>query len=462
VLDKVRETINKFQMFAKGDLVLLGVSGGPDSVALTHVMNKLREELGLSLHIAHLNHMFRGREAEEDAVFVKNLARKMGISCTVEKIDVPKIAAKEHLSPEEAARKVRYEFLSRVAGTIGAHKIAVGHNADDRAETVLLHLIRGTGPEGLEGIKPKYKSIVRPLLEVRRSEIEKYCFDNGLEFRIDSTNRELIYMRNKVRHHLIPILKEYNSNIVEVLNRTAEIIRSENEYMEGEGRRAYESTVFLEDYDKIELGIEIFLNLHAAIQRRLLRYCYMVLTGKEEGLEFQHIERTRRFISAGAPGKKLELPEGIVVERSYNFFIFRKKEAAEKTEWRCREISVPGRTYIPEIEKHIITKIIPADEVGRDFLSAPDHAAYMDMDKLQFPLYVRPRCEGDSFQPLGLPGKKKVKDILIDAKIPRDRRSKIPVVLDQRGIVWLAGFRIDERVKITDSTRKVLIMELTR
>ncbi|NLO90168.1 MAG: tRNA lysidine(34) synthetase TilS [Clostridia bacterium] len=459
MIEKVKKTIDKFGLLKKGERILLAVSGGADSVALAHVMHRLKEEYEITLHIAHLNHMLRGEEAERDARFASTFAQKLGIHCTVGRADAAQLAEKEKLSLEEAARKVRYEFLANTAEKVGAAKIAVGHNADDRAETLLLHLLRGTGPEGLEGIRPKYKNVIRPLLEVTREEIERYCSEHRLSFVWDSTNEEVIYTRNKIRHDLLPVLKGYNPNIVKALNRTAEILLFENEYMDLETRKVFKEVVISEkDGGKLILPIKKFTPLHKALQRRIIRHCWTWVTGIEEGLEYKHVERVRNFIYKGSTGKKLVLPCSAAAYKTYEAVTFIKEDFEKKKEGirYQREIKVPGTTLIPETGALLKAEILNVGEVGRQYLFSPPETAYMDLNKLELPLFVRSRTDGDGYNPLGLKGRKKIKDILIDAKVPREEREKIPVVLDQKGIVWFAGFRIDERVKITENTQKIL------
>ncbi|HBT20668.1 MAG TPA: tRNA lysidine(34) synthetase TilS [Peptococcaceae bacterium] len=370
LIEKVKKTIEKFKLLNKGEKVLLGVSGGADSIALTHVMHRLKGEYDISLHIAHLNHMLRGEEAERDAQFVSAFAEKMGIDCTVGYADVALLAEREKLSLEEAARKARYEFLTGTAEKIGASKIAVGHHADDRAETLLLHLLRGTGPEGLEGIRPKYKNIIRPLIKVTREEIEIYCSEHNLSFVWDSTNEEVIFTRNKIRHQLLPMLKDYNPNIIEALNRTAEILLFENEYMDVETRKVFKEAVISEkDGQKLKLRLEKFLPLHTALQRRLIRYCYTLITGIEEGLEYKHVERVREFIFEGSTGKKIDLPGGAAAYKTYGSVVFFKENFDLNREGvkYHRKIAVPGTTVIPEAGAVIKTEILSAEEVGNEY-----------------------------------------------------------------------------------------------
>jgi len=252
ILKKVRHTIETHGLLAPGDGIVVGVSGGPDSLCLLHVLLRLREEYRLRLHVAHLNHGARGAEADAAAEFVASLAAEWGLPVTVERQDVPALARAHKLAFEEAARRVRYAFLARVAGEAGAHKIAMGHNGDDQAETVLMHLLRGAGLAGLRGMLPitpitDYRllepfiqypisnlqppAIIRPLLQVSRSEIEHYCTDHDLAPRFDRSNLDTTYFRNRLRHELLPLLETYNPNVHTRLRHTAAVVAADYELL---------------------------------------------------------------------------------------------------------------------------------------------------------------------------------------------------------------------------------------
>lgn len=433
-------------------------------MAMLHILHSLRERLSLDLHVAHLNHMMRGQDAEEDAAFVRDTCRAMGIPCKVGRVDVPAIAEKEKLSPEEAARKARYEFLFCTAGEIGAEKIAVAHHGDDQAETLIMHLLNGTGTVGLGGIKPKSGRIVRPLLEFRRSEIEEYCRNNGIRFREDISNEDPAFFRNKIRHYLMPILEEYNPNIVEALMRTAEIIQAENDYIETETALAFKKAAKSSE-NKISVDPLEFEHLHEAVQRRLVRTIYRVVSGGEASLEFIHVEKARRFILSGGTGKKIELPKNILVEKGYQGVSFFERDEEIEDQimpWSPHSLTVPGVTVIPEICVEIYSEILSAGDVGEKVFSALPEEAYVDWEKIHPPLTVGPRAEGSFFHPLGSAGSKSLKQFFIDVKIPLKERSGIPVISDRRGVVWVAGFRIDERVKVTEATREILRMAIRK
>lgn len=244
LIERVRQTIKRYKMFDFGDKVVIVVSGGPDSVCLLYILYSLKDELGLSLHIAHLDHMLR-KNSYQDLLFVKDLAKKLNLVITTEKIDIPKLAKKGSI--EEIARQIRFDFLFRVAKDIGATKIALGHNKDDQAETVFLRILRGTGLYGLQGILPKRKlvgfTVVRPLIEIERKEIERYLEKKGIKARCDITNIQDLYFRNKIRNRLLPLLeKEYNPKIKDILFNMAESIGSDYEFLESESRKALEKS----------------------------------------------------------------------------------------------------------------------------------------------------------------------------------------------------------------------------
>ena len=464
MLDRVFEYICRNKLFEQGDSVVLGVSGGADSMAMLHILDSLSSRLDVKLQVAHLNHKLRGLEAKEDAFFVRGAAEAMGLPCTIGEVDVPAMISQHKLSTEEAARKARYDFLLQTAQDLGANKIAVAHNADDQAETLVMHLVKGTGLEGLSGMKPASGCIVRPLLFLRRREIEAFCRTLGITFRTDSTNADLAFLRNRIRHQLIPVLMGYNSNIVEALIRTGEIIRAENDYIEEEALRAYESVVAVTD-GRACFNPDKYRRLDTALQRRLVRHVFQVLVGKEHSLEFPQVERVREFVISGQTGKVLELPKKVVVEKGYSGVIFSSAEdsshfVGEAQEWEELPLVITGITVLPAVKAKIAAEVLLFDEAADQFFAAPAEEAYLDMDKLVFPLTVGPKREGEVFQPLGSAGSKTIKKFFIDEKVPRQKRWLVPVLYDGNGVVWVCGLRIDDRVKITCSTRKVLHLKL--
>ena len=469
MLEKVWTYICSHGFFQKGDSVVVGVSGGADSMALLHILNSLSSRLKLSLHVAHLNHQLRGKEAQEDASFVKAAAESLDIPFTLGTEDVPAMVSREKLSVEEAARKARYNFLLATADKLGASKVAVAHNADDQAETFLMHLLHGTGLEGLAGMKPSMGVVVRPLLGVRRREIEVFCEQSGIDYRIDSTNADVAFLRNRIRHQLIPMLTEYNPNIVEALLRTTEIIRGENDYIEKETVLAAEKAL-KKTAQGLTVKVKAFADLDEALQRRLVRHVFRLVAGPQEQLEFAHVERVRDFIVAGQTGKMLELPKEVFTEKTYQGAVFGvkkngaccglPKDLVSNERWEDCSLMVPGTTDLPAAKAKIEAGIYGIEEVKNQVVTAASSEAYLDWDTLEPPVFVGPGKEGDRFHPLGSKGHKKLSDFFIDAKIEQHKRKLVPVVYDAKGIVWVAGMRIDDRVKVTGKTRQVLHLQI--
>lgn len=461
MLQVVRDTIEKFNLLKPGERVVVAVSGGPDSVALAHVLFALKDDYNLALHVAHLNHMFRGEEAEEDARFVAELARSFDVECTVSKKDVPAFAAEHRMSSQAAARQVRYRFLEQVRSDWQGTKIATGHQADDQAETVLLNILRGAGPEGLSGIPPKREDIyIRPLINVTRDEVESYCRDNSLNYRQDVTNFKPVYLRNKVRLELLPLLKEkYNPGICSALFRLAHIMRDENDFMMTRVQEYWDRLVISDNGSEIIFNLPDFLQIHSAIRRRLLRKAWVRVRGEVRDLGFVHLEQALDFLRDGTTGGVIEFPLHILLEKSYDTFCLKavSSGAAEQAGF-CHLLQVPGSTMVPELGIIIdagIAETWPGSSAGKD-------EAWFDFDKLSGPLIVRSRRPGDRFWPLKGSGSKKLKEFFIDEKIPRVRRNKVPIVTNGEEILWVGGSRPDNRWRVSDHTIKFLHLKIRK
>jgi len=320
-MDKVRDTIKRYSLIAKGDKILIGVSGGPDSVALLYILHGLKKELHLTLHIAHLDHMLR-KNSFRDAQFVKSLAQKLKIPLSSARINVAGLAKKGSL--EEVARDARLGFLFKVAKKIKADKIALGHNLDDQAETVLMRLLRGTGLYGLAGMLPKRKlcgfQIIRPLLETRRQEIEAFLSKKKVKPVLDESNLEEAYLRNKIRRRLLPLLeKEYNKNIKEILANTAQSVASDYDYLMRQAAQAARGM-------RARLALPKLLRIHPAMRRLILRRAIARVQGDMRRLTFQHIRELEDLLLARPINSVVDLPKGIsVAKRKRCLLIFRRK-----------------------------------------------------------------------------------------------------------------------------------------
>lgn len=476
--EKVRETIKKFGMLSSGDRVVVGVSGGPDSVALLHILKELTPPFKISLSIAHLNHRFRGRDSDRDAGYVQELAKRLNLPVIVESRDVPAFIKEEGLSPEDGARRARYDFFTRVAKQIKADKIALGHNADDQAETVLMRLLRGSGREGLSGIPPirklKVKSkkleveIIRPLIETTREEIKKYLKENRIKSRLDASNIEPVYLRNRIRLKLLPLLTKYNPNIKSVLVRTAQLLREEDRYLEGIVNRHLKQVINRRGEEKITLDIIKLSSLSSPIQRRLLRESVGLIKGNKLDINHAHIDDILDLLKARGRAS-LDLPGNILVTKEYRRLSigFKKEKKVSSFNYFLK---VPGITKIPEIGFSFRAKILKGrPKTLKEDSPRPSseergskEKAYFDYERLRAPLFLRNREEGDRFQPLGMRGSKKLKDFFIDEKIPLKERERTSLLLSGKEIIWVVGQRISDKAKVTNKTKKVLMVEVKR
>ncbi|MDD5127327.1 MAG: tRNA lysidine(34) synthetase TilS [Dehalococcoidales bacterium] len=445
--------------------LLVAVSGGADSVCLLHVLYGLREELGIDLHVAHLNHRLRGVDSDADARYVAGLARRLGIPATIESADVAAYRKQHRLSLEEAAREVRYSFLAETAKRIGAERVAVGHTSDDNIETILLHLVRGSGTRGLRGLQPLSRwrhsgnrlTIIRPLLKMSRAETAAYCRQHRLKPRLDTSNLSLSPLRNRIRHKLLPLLRSYNPQVGAALLRTANIAADELAFFEAETASLWKE-VAEKRKNTIILNKEKLLALPAALQRHLLRAAFAKLLADLKDIEAQHIEEMRSALDKPA-GKFVTLPGGLVFIVEYDRYLLGADPAALSPfpplsgEYALK---IPGTTRLPGWR--IEATITDANQA----METDSFAACLDFDRTGDELSLRPRRPGDRFQPLGMGQPKKLNQFMIDAKVPQGWRPRIPVVSAPGWVVWAVGYRIDERMKVTEATRRVLCLKAER
>jgi len=461
---RVLHFIEEHHLVSRHRRLVVAVSGGPDSVCLLHILYTLKENLGIVLHVAHLNHELRGDEADADAQFVSDLTRRLGIPATVERRDVKVYQARQRLSLEEAAREVRYDFLAEVAGLVGTGWVAVGHTVDDHIETILMHLIRGTGTRGLRGLQPltgwrqNNITVVRPLLQVSREETAGYCVRYRLVPRIDASNLSLSPLRNKIRHQLLPLLRSYNPRVDEALLRTARIVSDDGAFVDEQVVRVWDE-VAKQQENTVVLDKERFCRLPVVLQRYLLREAIERLVGNVRDIETRHIDGIMAALAKPA-GRSLNLPSGLLFFVDYDKFLIGQDPAALSPLpilGAKVALKVPGATQLPGWRVEAAIKTLPA--IAED---ASDYKAYFDLDRTGNKLVVRSRCPGDRFQPLGMSQSKKINEFMIDAKIPRYWRKQIPLVCSSEQILWVVGWRIDDRVKVTEATRQALCLEFER
>jgi len=480
VLSKVRQSIDQHGLLAGGGTVVVGVSGGPDSLCLLHVLNRLRPTYAIELHVAHLDHRIRGPESKEDAAFVARLAGEWGVSATIEARDVPQLARESQLAIEEAARQARYSFLAQVAQAVGAKRIAVGHNADDQVETIVMHWLRGAGLAGLRGMlpltelgkmrleaawpdhPPLHLQLIRPLLETPRAEIEVYCREHGLTPRFDHSNLDTTYYRNRLRHELIPYLESYNPNIREVLRRSAWVIGADHDFLQDELERVWPTVVSSESGRGITFDLARWRALPTSQQRSTLREAVHRLRRSLRNINWIHIENALSTLKAKPAGTQVTLPQGLMLSIGYHDFTVADEGYVPQADWplllaESLSVAVPGVTELPGSDWRLEAALIERGEFNEDLLDNPNPwQAFLDYDKAG-ELVLRQRRSGDRFQPLGLGGhEKSLHAFMIDVKIPSPLRGFFPIVASPRHVVWVAGWRVDERAKITAKTERIL------
>ena len=468
---QIRDALREHSL--KGKRLLVAVSGGPDSLALLHALWRLRGEYGLQLVGAHLNHRLRGAESDADAEFAGDTFERLGIPFTVGGADVAGYRRRHRLSLEDAARRVRYSFLADVAAEHGADAIALGHTADDQAETVLMHILRGSGLDGLRGMRAldgrtiggRRVELFRPMLDVSRAETEAYCRALGLTPRIDPSNSSPEFLRNRIRMEFVPLLESLNPSVKDALMRL-----SRNATQDGEYIREHADAVWRKVAQPVESGV-IRLDAvalggeHAAIRGRVLRRAIEACGG----------EVTRRHILdmmallGGAPGKRLHLSGGLGFVTGYGEAYVGRADAVEDALMTLPPIrgehalAVPGETRVGGW--HItITNVDGQDELEQRNPVNPskfDFSEMLDMDCLGEGLRVRGRLAGDRFQPLGMEGWKSLREFMIDARIPRRWRDGLPLVVSERGIVCVPGWRIAHWARVTGETRRVMRVGLS-
>lgn len=438
----------KHKMFQPADKVLAAVSGGPDSVAMLHALHIHSKDLGITLHVAHLNHGIRGEQSNLDEDFVRKLAHGLGLDITVERVNIPKLRIEMKMGEEETARIIRYKFLQETATHIGAAKIAVGHNADDRAESVLFNLIRGSGIDGLSSIRPIRGNIVRPLIDSYRSDIEAYIKENALPYRVDESNMDISYARNRIRHELIPLLESsYNPKIKNALVRLASIVADQSDFI---------AKSAVEAMDRVSqqghFNPEMFLELPAALQFQIIRLEIQKLKGDLKDVAF---EQTERVIDALKSGEDftITLPSGrIYAERRGQYFQIRGSKEQVQVEAFDYVLQIPGITTIEQIGLVISTE----KHDGAITRKTASNEALIDADTIVGALRVRNILPGDRIIPFGMQGSKKLQDIFVDKKIPKPGRAKAAVVVDDEKILWVVGTVSSETCRVTDRTRQTI------
>ena len=485
MLEKIATYIDQHRLFPESGTIIVAVSGGADSLCLLHVLNRLcgsgpdARYPAVRLHVAHLNHKLRGEASYQEAAIIAQLADSWGLPVTIGEIDVPALVRQEGRSLEDAARTARYRFLRDVAQ---GRLIAVAHHADDQVETLLLHWLRGDGLAGMVGMLPRQQDIIRPLLGVTHAETVAYCSQHALLPLEDTSNRDPRFLRNRVRHELLPLLESMNPGIHATLLRNTEVAHVDVAWIEAQVERYWPAVVLAEQEERITLESAALLTLPLSLQRHLLRRVTARLCAGQSPLELRHyllIEELLRREIAGTEEVTLQLPAQLQVTRNFTNLVFERLSSKEAEHIfsaldEAIPLPVPGRVAVPGTPWIASAEIVtePVARLARQALQRQDwlsvwqflpktrYTVYIDADRAGPVLTVRTRRPGDRMRPLGMAREKKVQDMLVNEHIPGADRPYIPLFFSASHCVWLAGVQIDDRVRLTATTQRILRLSI--
>jgi tRNA(Ile)-lysidine synthase len=468
-ISKIKKALLDHKMVESGDRVLVGVSGGPDSVVLLRALLELKQEFAIELSVAHLNHSARGDESDRDARFVKDLGDALQIRTLIKKVNVAELQPSSKSSFQEAARHIRLEFFQETMTQLGANKIALGHTSDDQVETVLMNLLRGSGLKGVGGMNPVRLPYIRPLFYCSRAEVVGFLNDRKIPYCKDSSNDKTDYLRNRIRLELIPFLQEkYNPKITENLFEASGIFRADNDYLKALEDQEFERAVSgFEEGETLNMDMEYLGKLPLALQRRLVRKGIQSIKGDLRRISSFHIQEILHLLEKGRKGKRIDLPGNLGVLCMGDRVAFKRIPGTDssiltdeegKAFPRMRPLNIPGETEIEETGLTLKAEII--NPVATGFSASHTNQAFLDFDKTGDNVMIRFFQAGDRLKPLGMKGTKKLKSLFIDEKVPQEIRSTVPILTTgDNNIIWVYGTRIADAYRVTAETSKILFIK---
>lgn len=450
-----KKNIKKHKLIGRGEKILLSLSGGPDSTALLYLLAGLRKELEFDLAAVYLNHNLRPRDIGFEIKFCKRICRELDVPFYIEEENIPDLAERESLSIEEAGRQFRKVRLAELSDRLECQKIAVGHHLDDQIETILFRLFRGTGPGGMNPIRPAGGKYIRPLYNINKSDILEYLESGNLECMFDRTNFESEYSRNYIRNELLPLIeKRFGATFSSALLKFASIISEQDRYLRDHVSAKLKKIVSISPGGKIVVDLKRFDNYALPLKRVMAKILLEQATRRPGYGTYREIDK---FLAIAGKGKKGEnFGEGLnVFQDREHLYLF-----VNKTEIPSRDLEIPSRLDLEELSGAIITRLkkkVPSQVTSQK----KNRRVFIDADRIEGTLKIRSAQNGDRFRPFGMKGTKKIGDFLTDRKVPASLRDEIPVLEDENGIIWIAGIEIDDRVRVTKETRKVLEIEYT-
>lgn len=453
--EKVLNNIKTNNLISKGDKIIVGLSGGSDSICLLNTLISLKKTLGCKLYAVHLEHKIRGVQAHKDSLFCYDFCKKNNIPFFLKVIDIPKKAGILKSGIEETARKYRYELFFELKAIVKADKIAVAHNLDDQVETFFINLFRGSSLDGLKAMDLKTSNnIIRPLLNIKKSDISEYCTKNNLSFVSDQTNFETKYLRNKIRLELIPYIeKEFSDDIKNIIFKDTKYISLDYNFINDYAKKVFSNYAKITE-SSAAVPVNAFQTVHKAIRNRMIRQAIEYVKGDLKDISSANIEDAVDLIDNKDNDKMINLPNHFKIYKKNGELIFTFEELEKEPLKYEYELELNKSTKVPQLNMIITLNKLPKEEciklpTGRDIKA-------FDFDKVSFPVKIRSRDEGDKIKAIGLGGSKKISDIFIDNKVDKSSRDKYPIFCDSKGIMWLWNYRISEDYKIDENTVNVL------